>query len=251
MARSQNWPRCSRDVEPRCGVGGARGSCPTGSRVRPQESPVFGFGVEATLRGQQGGGGAVRGAENSQRRRGGTKGARLCAVSGPQGRQGRRRPSPTRPRALSPCPAQNRSARTAAERMANPRRRSAGGGLGPGTAGTLVRVGWTDDRGAGCSGAGADCGRRAQLPCLRLSVGPPTSLSSLGSGTAGIYIPPTPEMTSSGPPLPPFSYPPGGPPAARSALSLTPLAFGLCGSQLLGLAARRLSGFQEVARGLG
>lgn len=228
---------------------GKGGSCPAGSGVRPTKESARSTGLgPRPLRGQQGGGGAVRGAENSPGRRGGTRGARRCAEPRPRGRRGRPGPSPTRPRARSPCPAQKRSARTAAERMANPRRRAVGG-LGPGTAGTLARAGWTGGLGAGCGGAGADWGRGARLPSRRPSVGPPTSLCALGSGTARIYIPPTPEMTSSGPPLPPFPTPPGGPAAARSALSFTPLASAVRRWALLGRAVRQFSGFQEDGKG--
>lgn len=183
---------------------GRQGVLPRGVRSQAQSIRSAGLGVSreaealsAVLKTRRAGGEGR-----------GTRGARRCAGPGPQGTQGRRGPSPTRPRARSPCPAQNRSARTAAERMAIPRRRAAGG-LGPGTAGTLARAGWTGGLGAGCGGAGADWGRRSQLSRLRPSVCPPTSLSSLGSGTAGIYKPPAPEMTSSGPPLPPFSHPSG------------------------------------------
>lgn len=72
--------------------------------------------------------------------------------------------------------------------------------------------------------------------------------SSSSARARPAYIPPTPEMTSSGRPCP-LPHPSGGPAAVRSTRSLTSLASGPRGSQLVGQVMKRVFGFQEVARG--
>ena len=99
--------------QPRRGVGATGSPVPRG-RESESKSQVCGFCAEATLRGQVGGG--ALSVALKTRRAGGKawRGTLRGAVPGPQGRQGRPGPSPPRARAHSPCPAQSRSARTAA-----------------------------------------------------------------------------------------------------------------------------------------
>ena len=67
-----------------------QGALPRGVRSRARRVRC-GCWAEATSRGQEGGGGAVRGAENSPRGRAGMVGHARCAVPGRQGGQGGRR----------------------------------------------------------------------------------------------------------------------------------------------------------------
>lgn len=197
------------------------GPCLTGSGVVPRvRSADFGLRTLCGVRREAGG--AVRGAENSpcprgaMERRAAPRRAARCLdfragrTRAGKGGQGRPEPSPPRLRARSPCPAQSRSARTAAERMTKPERR-ADGGLGLGTAGTRERGGWTGGAGRATAASARGWGGL----CVRPSVGPPTSLTALSSDTAaaaatagaalarGAYISPNPGNDVIRPPLPP------------------------------------------------
>lgn len=189
--------------QPRHGVGTSGDPAPRG-RESESKSQACGISSRAPLRGRVGG--EALSVALKTRRAGGKawRSARRCAVPGPQGRQGRSRqgrpgPSPPRPRARSPCPAQSRSARTAAERMANPGRRAAGG-LGAGAARTGARGGWTGRSGRPRRHRRGDGGRKVSV-CVRLSIRPPPFPSGLGHCSSGtlaphLYTPRTPEMTS-------------------------------------------------------
>lgn len=153
---------------------GHLGACLAESGVQPQGSGlrVLGPGLLAGSGGRR----ALSAVLKLAARRGGTEGRGRCAGPGRRaGRAGARgAPRTLSPTLRSPCPAQSRSARTAAERMANPGR-GASGGLGPGTVGTWARGGWTG--GAGWATAGARAGTGvAESVCVRLSVHPPASL---------------------------------------------------------------------------
>lgn len=184
--------------------GGDREPCPAGSRVGVKES-----GLQVLRRGHSAGSGgrrgAVRGAENSPRRREGMEGhaARRGAwTSGPSGAS--RTLSSKGPRSLTlPRAEQKRQDRGGAHGEAGAPS-SWWSGAGHGARSGEGRLDCSLQASCGDTSAGMGFGG-ARSPCA--SVCRPALRTELGHCSSGAcsrpaYIPRTPEMTSSDPPLP-------------------------------------------------
>lgn len=187
------------DAEPRYGRGHLGPASRSQSPARRAGSAGSGPGH---LAGREGGG-ALSAVLKLAARRGGTEGRGRCAEPGRRaGRAGARgAPRTLSPTLRSPCPAQSRSARTAAERMANPGRR-ARWAPGRGVVGRAVRNGLPQalERGWGSQSLCASvCRSTHQPPCTEFR-----HCSSNSRGVLARYrlYTPTPEMTSSDRPAP-------------------------------------------------
>lgn len=227
-------PDAARAAEPRHVVG-ARG------RESRPESRVCGLRAEAALQGQAGGG--ALSAVLKPRRTGGRGALRGARTSGQAGAPGTL--SPETPRSLTlPSAEQKRQDSGGAHGEAG---RRAAGSLGPGTAGTRARGGWTGGagrataalaRGRGAASLGASVCRSAhQALCTGFEY-----CSCSGSARAPCLYTPDPGNDVIVPVPAPFPHPSGGPAAARSTPSLTRLASSPRHSQFVGQATKRAFG---------